>query len=116
MLVLLGLSYLLQTGRWINLVRRIMAAPERFFPGAVVMVAAGITVGYGYDNWDGTWPIFVTLLGWLLALKGAVFLLLPGMIMKFDRFSDGFMRIYLRLGGVFLAVLGGLLWHSLGIH
>ncbi len=111
-LVILGLSYLLQTERWLGLTRRIMARPEDYFPAALVMLAAGITVGQGYNQWSGTWPLFVTLLGWLLALEGAVILLLPALICKFQRLSDRFLRVYLRLGGALLVTLGSLLWRS----
>lgn len=112
-LAVLGLSYLLQTERWLILTRRFTEHPERFFPAAVAMTASGITIGYGYNDWSGTWPIFVTLLGWLLALEGALILLLPGMIQKFRQLSDPFLRIYLRSGGILLLVLGVLLWRSL---
>ena len=112
-LAVLGLSYLLQTRRWLNLTRRFMEQPERFFPAAVAMTASGIMIGYGYNDWSGTWPIFVTVPGWLLALEGAVILLLPAVIQKFRRLSDPFLRVYLRTGGILLLVLGGLLWRSL---
>jgi len=108
-LVILGCSYLLQTERWLKLTRRFLQEPERFFPVAVAMAATGVMVGYGYDDWSGTWPIFVTLLGWLLALEGAVILLLPGLIYGFRRLSDTFLRVYLRCGGALLMILGGLL-------
>jgi hypothetical protein len=114
-LLVLGLSYLLQTERWLGLTRRFAARPEDFFPAAVVMVAAGVTIAYGYDRWTGTWPLFVTLLGWLLALEGAVILLLPGLIQRFQRLPDPFLRVYLRCGGILLVVLGGLLWRSLAV-
>lgn len=112
-LATLGCSYLLQTERWLRLTRRFLAEPERFFPVALAMTAGGVMIGYGYDNWSATWPLFVTLLGWLLALEGAVILLLPDMIRKFQRLPDHFLRIYLRSGGALLLILGGLLWRSL---
>jgi len=77
------------------------------------MTAAGIVIGYCYNDWSGTWPIFVTLLGWLLALQGAVILLLPGLIQKMQRLPDPFLRLYLRGGGILLVVLGCLLFRSL---
>jgi hypothetical protein len=109
-LVVLGLSYGLQSARWIALTRHITAQPERIFPAAVIMVAAGTGIATGYDNWSGTWPLFVTLLGWLLALEGAVILLFPVVIEKFRGLSDGFLRWYLRTGGAVLVMLGALLW------
>lgn len=109
-LATLGCSYLLQTERWLRMTRRFLAEPERIFPVAVAMTAAGILIGYGYRNWSGTWPIFVTSLGWLLALEGAVILLAPGPIQRLQRLSDPFLRLYLRCGGILLLALGTLLW------
>jgi len=112
-LAVLGLSYLLQTDRWLAFTRSAMDAPQHFFPAALVMVATGAAIGCGYDNWNGTWTIFVTLLGWLLALEGAVLLVAPGLIQKFRFLSDRFLRLYLRFGGLVLIVLGGLLARAL---
>ena len=112
-LLLLGLSYLFQTARWIRFMRTIMQAPETFFGGALIMVAAGVVVGYGYNNWNGTWPVFVTALGWLMALEGALILVFPGFLRLFQNLSDAFLTLYLRIGGLLLAVLGALLWHFL---
>ena len=111
-LAVLGLSYLLQTRRWLDLTRRLLEQPERFFPAAAARTTSGVMIGYGYNDWSGTWPIFVTLLGWLLALEGAMILLLPAVIQKLQRLSDSFLRVYLRTGGILLIVLGGLLWRS----
>ena len=108
-LVVLGLSYALQTTRWIAFTRHITAQPEGFFPIAVIMMVAGTGIAAGYDNWSGTWPIFVTLLGWLLALEGALILLFPKLIEKLRGLPDGFLRWYLRAGGAVLVLLGALL-------
>jgi len=112
-LPVLGLSYLLQTDRWLNITRRIMDEPQQYFPSAIMMVAAGVAIGYGYGAWIGTWRIFVTLLGWLLALEGALILVLPGVLQKLRRLPDRFLRLYLRFGGLLLIILGGLLWRSM---
>ena len=109
-LVVLGFSYLLQAPRWLHLVRELTGEPERLFLPAIGMVAAGIAIGYGYDSWHGTWPIFVTVLGWLLALKGALWLIAPGIVRPLlQRLTDRFLLAYTRCGGVLLIVLGVLL-------
>ena len=112
-LTVLGLSYVFHTRRWLSLARRFIETPQNFFPAAIAMVAGGVALAIGYDRWTGTWPLFVTLLGWLLALEGAVILLLPALIHKAGRLSDRFLSSYLRAGGVFLLILGVLLLHAL---
>ena len=112
-LIVIGLSYLFQAGRWIAFTRYVLEQPERLFPTAMVMLTAGTTIALAYDSWHGTWPLFVTLLGWLLAIKGALILLFPGIAQTFSRVSDAYMRWHLRIGGLILVVLGALLWRHL---
>ncbi|HMB60179.1 MAG TPA: hypothetical protein VKN35_09735 [Xanthomonadales bacterium] len=109
-LMIAGLSYLLQSARWISLTRYTLEQPERLYPTAIVMVAAGISIALSYDNYYGTWPLFVTLLGWLLAGEGALILLFPGLLQLFNRVSDSYLRWHLRIGGLIALVLGALLW------
>ena len=70
-LLVLGASCLLQTRRWLGLLRSIFEQPERFFLGALVELLIGLTLAMTYNRWDTTWPAFTTLLGWLMALEGA---------------------------------------------
>lgn len=108
-LLALGLSYLLHARRWLRLFRWLAEQPERLFGPGLAMVAAGVVVGRGYDNWHGTWPIFVTVLGWLLAVEGLSLLLAPGLFARFVSLPDRFLLAYTRIGGALLAVLGVLL-------
>jgi uncharacterized protein YjeT (DUF2065 family) len=108
-LLVLGVSYVFQWQTWSNLLRSILADPQRFFLGAIVEVALGLWLALSYDRWDSTWPIFTTAIGWLMALEGSLFLLAPRLFNGFSRLSDRSMSLYLRLGGVLLVVLGALL-------
>jgi hypothetical protein len=108
-LVILGVSSVLQTPRWLTVLRGILARPERYFLGALVEMAAGLLLALSYDRWDGTWPAFTTLLGWLMTIEGALFLVTPGLMQGLNRFSDGFILKFLRFGGIFALILGILL-------
>jgi hypothetical protein len=108
-LIVLGGSCIAQTPVCMHLLRGIFEQPERYFLGAIAEVLIGLTLAMSYDRWDSTWPIFTTVFGWLMVLEGASFLLAPGMFSWFNRLSDRGMSIYLRVGGVILLVLGGLL-------
>jgi len=110
LLLVLGLSYLVQSKRWISLMRYTLDQPERLYPIAIMLLGAGATIALAYDNWYGTWPLFVTLLGWLMAAKGALILVFPGLFQKFNRVPDSYLSWHLRLGGLVLILLGGLLW------
>ncbi len=61
-------------------------------------------------GWCGTWPIFVTAFGWLLAVEGVVLLLAPGLVRRvITSVTDRFLLAYTRIGGVVVIVLGALL-------
>ena len=108
-LLVLGVSYLLQAPRWLRLLRGLAEQPERLFPLAIAMLAAGVAIGFGFNLWHGTWAIFITVLGWLLALEGAVLLLAPSLVRRLLSLPEGFLLAYTRAGGALLAVLGVLL-------
>jgi uncharacterized protein YjeT (DUF2065 family) len=108
--VVLGLSYLINARGWVRLFRTWADGPERLFPSAIVMLAAGIVIGFGFDGWYGTWPIFITVLGWLLAVEGAILLLAPTLVRRLlASVSDRFLLVYTRCGGIVLILLGALL-------
>lgn len=109
-LVVLGLSYIFQAGRWVMLSTYYVDNPERLFPVAIIMVAAGQAIAAGYDSWHGTWPIFVTAFGWAMSIKGALILLFPSWLGIIRRMNDGFFILYVRAGGVLLVILGVLLY------
>lgn len=108
-LIVIGVSSALQARRWLAVLRGILSNPESYFLGALVEMAAGLVLALSYDRWEGTWPLFTTLLGWLMAIEGAAFLIAPGVMQGLNRFSDGFILKFLRFGGAAVVVLGILL-------
>ncbi len=108
-LIVIGASSSLQASRWLIVLRGLFARPESYFLGAMVEMVAGLVLALSYNRWDGTWPLFTTILGWLMAIEGAAFLLAPGMFQGFNRLSDGFVMKFLRFGGIAVVVLGVLL-------
>lgn len=111
-LLVLGVSYLLRTDLWLNFLQGAIRQPHRLFPLALGMLAVGTFIGAAYNDWTSTWPIFITAVGWLLAAEGALILVFPEYLKKLERIPEGFLRWYLRFGGILLLVLGGLLLRS----
>lgn len=108
-LIVLGISSVVQATRWLVVLRGILSRPERYFLGAIVEMAAGLLLALSYDRWDGTWPTFTTILGWLMAVEGALFLVAPGLMQGLNRFSDDLILKFLRFGGAAVVILGVLL-------
>jgi len=105
----LGASYLLQYEQWMQFFREAIQHPRRLFPVAMAMLAAGAFIATAYNDWSSTWPIFITALGWLMAIEGALILIFPGLLKRMEKISDRFLAWYLRGGGLLLIILGALL-------
>ncbi len=109
-LMVLGASYLFQYEHWTQFMREAIERPWRLFPTALVMLASGIFIGSAYDDWSSTWPIFITVMAWLMALEGAIMLLFPGFLKRMEKVSDNFFALYFRAGGILLIILGASLY------
>jgi hypothetical protein len=116
-LMVFGASYLFQYRHWTQFIREAIERPWRLFPTALVMLASGIFIGSTYNNWSSTWPIFITVIAWLMALEGAIMLLFPGFLNRLGKVSDNFFALYFRAGGILLIILGALLYrHFFGFR
>ena len=113
-LTLLGLSYLLRPGQWARLYRDFEQEPRQFIPTGLLMFITGLFVAIGFNDWSSTWPIFITAMGWLMALEAGLFLLNPSLVGWMFRRIGERQVTYLRLGGFLLFGLGCLLsWEYL---
>ena len=111
-MLVLGASYLLQYEQWMQFFREAIQHPRRLFPVAMAMLATGAFIATAYNDWSSTWPVFITVLGWLMALEGALILIVPGFLRPLQKIPDRFLTWYLRIGGLLLIILGSLLyWH-----
>jgi hypothetical protein len=87
-----------------------IASPHQYAVWWLFMFLLGVAIIASHNVWVLDWPIAVTLMGWIMATKGAVYLLFPQLLGKVAvLWSDAIMRTYLRVAGVFLTVLGALL-------
>lgn len=86
--------------------------PGSIMIAGVIALASGIAVILGHDIWQGSWLVIaITVLGWAVAAKGALLLLLPARVLKklykamrYNQFFNVYMGITLALG---LALLWG---------
>ena len=116
MILVMGLSFILQPGQWLRLTREITEAPSRFLPFVFFILLLGLTVVGTHNIWQGGWPVVITVLGWIMALKGAVLLCAPGVAGIYKKWSDGTMSNMLRIAGVAYTVFGALLVFKLVLN
>jgi hypothetical protein len=74
----------------------------------ILALVAGIAIVNAHNLWVGDWRVLVTILGWLLVLRGVSNLMFPGKIQELgNRMMDS--HAGLILGTIALIVLGGIL-------
>ncbi|MEE8496274.1 MAG: hypothetical protein V3S21_07320 [Xanthomonadales bacterium] len=105
----LGLSYLIQPGQWIQFLSELTHKPHRSLPTALVMLTAGTFSGFAYNDWTTTWPIFISAFSWLLALEGGLILVYPASLAQLQKIPHRWLNLYLRSGGIAFIILGVML-------
>ena len=113
-LTALGLSYLLQARAWATLYVEWEVHPDRLMPIGFLMLIAGLFLALEVNDWSGTWGIFITAFGWMMALEGALMTFRPSAVSGFTRLLGARLTRYFRLGGLLILGLGCLLcWEYL---
>jgi hypothetical protein len=103
-----GLSMVIYTKNWSRLLK---GFEENHF---ALVVAAWIGMVFGlltlniYNVWDWSLGLIVTLTGWIMLLKGAVYFLAPESFIKnLLRFKQN--PLFLYIGAAVITVIGGAL-------
>jgi hypothetical protein len=94
-------------------VEALIADPPLLLLVDVIGLAAGLAMILGHNIWSGgALPVVITLIGWLMAIRGGVLLMLPHGAMtrvykalRYEELFYGYMGFTLILG-LFLTVAG----------
>jgi hypothetical protein len=81
-LVIMGLWMLLYSDNVVKVFASIRNTPAAFYVGGVMNLLVGLTILSMYQDWYWDLTIFVTLLGWLLLLRGVLVLYMPQLLIK----------------------------------
>jgi hypothetical protein len=74
----------------------------------ILALVAGLAIVNAHNVWIGDWRVLITILGWLLIVRGVTNLLLPGKVQALgNRMMEGHGPS--AIGAVALLVLGGIL-------
>jgi len=80
--IVLGLSFLVYAKSWQKIIVGWMKNHYTIIPIAIIQMVLGLIIIRMYNVW--TWDIWllVTLTGWIMFIKSAVYFLAPGFIIK----------------------------------
>ena len=74
----------------------------------VIDFAAGLAIVLTHNVWLASWPVLITLIGWILLIRGAVRVLIPDTIMSYAAKFVANPQFFL-LSGVVVGILGAVL-------
>lgn len=77
LLLLIGLSILLNPSLYPAMVTQIAQNFGLIFLAGIVSFVAGLAIVRAHNIWDASWRVLVTVLGWLAVAGGAVRILFP---------------------------------------
>jgi len=103
-LVVIGLAFLMRPKGIKDL--WMLAQNHVYLPiQGLITLVMGIASVLAYNAWDNNWQIVITILGWLLVLKGVVLMMFPETVSFFaEKFKDR--EGTMQLGLVIAVVLG----------
>lgn len=87
-LVIMGIWTLLYQDNVKKVAESFRKTPAIFYLGGVINLIVGLTIITSFNDWKMEVQILVTLLGWLMFLRGLVIFFLPNAIMKMSKMQE----------------------------
>ena len=104
--LVLGLSYVVQARLWIALVLEAAERPHRLLVPALALLASGLALIAGRGAEAVARPGLVGIVGWILALKGGVLLMVPQAVRWVGARREAALLLWIRGSGIALAAAG----------
>jgi uncharacterized protein YjeT (DUF2065 family) len=82
---IIGLAFIFNSKYYQKIYKEIVESPAFLFAGGVVAIILGIVIILFHNVWDFTWPLIITIFGWIAFLKGIFLLLFPRIAAKFAK-------------------------------
>jgi cytochrome bd-type quinol oxidase subunit 2 len=76
MLLIIGAGVLINRENFRSMAKELVASRELMFIIGVLTLLGGLAIVITHNVWSG-WPIVITILGWILAIGGAVRIVFP---------------------------------------
>lgn len=106
LMTILGLWMLLYSENLIKVLSSVKNTPGLFYLSGNISLLIGLTLVNTYNVWAWHPAVLVTLLGWVMVIRGAIMFFIPQLIVKMTMSSPAFMRAM----GILPLVWGLALW------
>ena len=110
LLLILGISYVLQAETWIRLSKDALTNAHKYYPLYLFLLVFGLVIIIEHNKWSMGWNVAITFFGWAMAIKSTVLLLAPQLMEPFIRLIDmSPIKNWIRTAGAVLATIGAIL-------
>jgi hypothetical protein len=92
-LTIIGLWMLLFSENLMKVWTALKSSPVAFYFSGWVNLLIGLTILSQYDMWSWDGFVLVTILGWVLVIRGIMALFVPQMLVKCTMCNSNFMKI-----------------------
>ena len=92
MLVIMGLWMLLYNDNMVKIIASLKSTPACFYMLGMANLLIGLTIISQYNVWSWDAGFLVTLLGWILILRGILSLFVPQLLIKTTMSHTGNMK------------------------
>jgi uncharacterized protein YjeT (DUF2065 family) len=116
-ILVLGLSYSFQQAGWKKLVEAflIKGNVHKIIPMCMFMLVFGLAVIANHNIWEMSMRVVITIFGWSMAIKGALYMTFPEVGFKLAKYFLPIMDTWIRVGGILTMILGALLVYQFGL-
>ena len=105
LLLLPGIGILVNPAAFRTLAGEVVRSVTLMYLFGLVDLAAGLAIVLTHNVWIASWRLLITLIGWILLIRGVVRVVLPRTVMEHAQKVVGNGQIYPPMGGV-LVILG----------
>jgi len=110
--LILGISRAVHSRLWLDLIAEVRKSRFAGFFMGISALPVGLLLIVGHNQWVLDWPVFITVVGWGMAIKGTIYLLVPNAAEAVIERAGKSERV-LRVSGIVMAAFGAVLtWQA----
>jgi hypothetical protein len=105
LLLIPGIGILAKPGVFRTMASEVIGSVTLIYLFGLIDLAAGLAIVLTHNVWAASWRVLITLIGWIMLIRGAARVLIPDMLMGY---AAKFMRSKqaLPVAGAVLVILG----------
>ncbi|HVZ93282.1 MAG TPA: hypothetical protein VG797_02115 [Phycisphaerales bacterium] len=79
LLIIVGLSHIIAARQWVAFFNEILPKPWAGLAIGMFTLPLGLAIAISHNIWVPHFPVVTTIIGWGMSIKGALYLLIPGL-------------------------------------